>query len=66
MSNDHFLKSMAGRTGDVGGGVGREPEAVAPAKGGSIQVELPGRGVISLESGADPMLLRTLLDSPRQ
>jgi transposase len=45
---------------------GREPEAVAPVKGGSIHIELPGRAVISVESGADPMLLRTLLESLRQ
>lgn len=44
----------------------REPEAFAPSAGGSIHIELPGRAVISVESGADPTLLRTLLESLRQ
>jgi transposase len=41
----------------------RAPEAVVPAAGGAIHIELPGRAVISVESGADPTLLRTLLES---
>ena len=41
----------------------REPEVVVPATSGAIHIELPGRAVISVESGADPMLLRTLLES---
>lgn len=45
---------------------GREPEAVAPPAAGAIHIELPGRAVISVESGADPMLLRTVLESLRQ
>jgi transposase len=44
----------------------RAPEAVVPAAGGAIHIELPGRAVISVESGADPTLLRTLLESLRQ
>jgi transposase len=44
----------------------REPEAAAPSCGGSIHIELPGRALISVESGADPTLLRTLLESLRQ
>ena len=42
------------------------PEVVVPAAGGAIHIELPGRAVISVESGADPTLLRTLLESLRQ
>lgn len=45
---------------------GREPEAVAPLAAGAIHIELPGRAVISVESGADLMLLRTVLESLRQ
>ena len=41
----------------------RAPEVVVPAAGGAIHIELPGRAVISVESGADPTLLRTLLES---
>jgi len=44
----------------------RAPEVVVPAAGGAIHIELPGRAVISVESGADPTLLRTLLESLRQ
>jgi len=44
----------------------REPEVVAPATGGAIHIELPGRALISVESGADPTLLRTVLESLRQ
>ena len=44
---------------------GQEPEAVAPPVGGAIHIELPGRAVISVESGADPVLLRSILESLR-
>ena len=44
----------------------REPEVVAPATGGAIHIELPGRALISVESGADPALLRCVLESPRK
>jgi transposase len=33
---------------------------------GSIHIELPGRAVISVESGADAVLLRSILESLRQ
>ena len=44
----------------------RAPEEVVPAAGGAIHIELPGRAVISVESGADPVLLRSILESLRQ
>jgi transposase len=44
----------------------RAPEVVVSAAGGAIHIELPGRAVISVERGADPTLLRTLLESLRQ
>jgi|SRR5450631_1618747 transposase len=37
-----------------------------PAAGGSIHIELPGKAVISVESGADPALLRSILESLRK
>jgi transposase len=37
-----------------------------PASGGSIHVEFPGRATISVESGADATLLRTILESLRK
>jgi transposase len=44
----------------------REPEAATPPAGGSIHIELPGRALISVENGADPSLLRSILESLRQ
>jgi transposase len=37
-----------------------------PSAGGSIHIELPGRAMISVESGADPVLLRSILESLRK
>jgi transposase len=34
--------------------------------GGAIQIEFPGRAMISVESGADPILLRSILESLRK
>jgi transposase len=34
--------------------------------GGAIHIELPGRALISLESGADPSLVRSILESLRK
>jgi transposase len=34
--------------------------------GGAIHIELPGRAVISVESGADPSLVRSILESLRK
>ena len=36
------------------------------AKSGSIHIEFPGRAMISVESGADPALLRSVLKSLRK
>ena len=44
-------------------------EAVAKEQatpGGAIHIEFPGRAMISVESGADPTLLRSILESLRQ
>jgi transposase len=43
-----------------------ETEEVQMEAGGSIHIELPGRAVISVESGADPILLRSILESLRK
>jgi transposase len=37
-----------------------------PAASGSIHIEFPGRAMISVESGADPALLRSILESLRK
>jgi transposase len=36
------------------------------SSGGAIHVELPGRAMISVENGADPALLRCVLESLRK
>jgi transposase len=43
-----------------------ETEEVQMQAGGSIHIELPGRAVISVEIGADPILLRSILESLRK
>ena len=37
-----------------------------PAPSGAIHIEFPGRVMISVESGADPALLRSILESLRK
>ena len=37
-----------------------------PAAGGSVHIEFPGRAMISVESGADPLLVRSILESLRK
>lgn len=37
-----------------------------PARCGSIHIELPGRAMISVEHGADPLLLSSILESLRK
>jgi transposase len=43
----------------------RETEEATSA-GGSIHIELPGQAMISVESGADPSLVRSILESLRR
>ena len=37
-----------------------------PAPSGAIHIEFPGRAMISVECGADPVLLRSILESLRK
>ena len=37
-----------------------------PTPGGAIHIEFPGRALISVESGADPALLRSILENLRK
>jgi transposase len=37
-----------------------------PTSGGAIHIEFPGRAMIRVESGADPLLLRSILESLRK
>ncbi len=43
-----------------------ETADVQTRTGGAIHVEFPGRAMISIESGADPALLRCVLESLRK
>jgi transposase len=44
----------------------REPAAQRPAASGSIHIEFPGRAMITVESGADSALVRSILESLRK
>jgi transposase-like protein len=45
----------------------REPGAKErPTASGAIHIEFPGRAMISVECGADPALLRSILESLRK
>jgi transposase len=44
----------------------RESEQEGPLSTGSIHIEFPGRVMISVERGADPVLLRSILESLRK
>ena len=48
---------------DVGGHVDLKEES---AQGGSIHIEIPGKAMISVERGADPVLLRMVVESLRK
>jgi transposase len=43
-----------------------EADAKRSAPDGSIHIEFPGRAMISVERGADPSLLRSILESLRK
>ena len=45
---------------------GRETEEAARPTTGAIHIELPGRATISVESGADSSLVRSILESLRK
>jgi transposase len=47
-------------------GAGEGDALERPAPSGSIHIEFPGRAMISVERGADPSLLRSILESLRK
>ena len=55
--------SAPGESANGTGEVGVESQ---PTPGGAIHIEFPGRAMISVESGADPILLRSILESLRK
>ena len=49
----------------------REPDEPAPAQetataGGMINIEFPGRALVSIESGASPAVVRAIVESLRR
>jgi transposase len=46
--------------------IGKAASREEPSVCGSIHIELPGRALISVESGADAALLRSILESLRK
>ena len=46
--------------------IGQVDAKEPPAPGGAIHIEFPGRAMISVERGADPVLLRSILESLRK
>jgi len=44
----------------------QRPADELTASGGAIHIEFPGRAMISVESGADPLLLKSILESLRK
>ena len=57
------MLSVPNDTADGGGSVDLNEQ---PVQGGSIHIEFPGKAMISVERGADPVLLRSILESLRK
>jgi hypothetical protein len=61
-----LLPVMVSAPSDVGSATGEVEAKVHASGGGSIHIEFPGRAMISVERGADPSLLRSILESLRK
>ena len=57
------MLSVPSETADSRSGVRPQGQ---PTSGGSIHIEIPGKAMISVESGVDPALLRSILESLRK
>jgi hypothetical protein len=51
---------------DVGAQAAGATVDLQTSSGGAIHIELPGKAVISVECGADPVLVRSILESLRK
>ena len=51
---------------DGSGSVGEREQARQPSRGGAIHIKFAGRVMISVESGADASLVRSILESLRK
>ena len=56
------VEASSAVVGSTGEADAKEPSA----PGGSIHIEFPGKAMISVEHGADPMMLRSILESLRK
>lgn len=61
-----LLPVMVSAPCDVGNASGDVEAKEQSSAGGSIHIEFPGRAMISVERGADPSLLRSILESLRK
>ncbi len=61
-----LLPVMVAAPSETAGATGRVDPKEQPAPGGAIHIEFPGRAMISVESGADAVLLRSILESLRK
>ena len=52
--------------GEAVSATGEADAKEASVPGGSIHIEFPGRAMVSVERGADPLLLRSILESLRK
>jgi transposase len=61
-----LLPVMVSSPGDVGSATGEVDVRQQSPAAGSIHIEFPGKAIISVERGADPSLLRSILESLRK
>jgi transposase-like protein len=61
-----LLPVMLAAAGEAVIATGEVEAKESSAPGGSIHIEFPGRAMISVERGADPSLLRSILESLRK
>lgn len=61
-----LLPVMLSTHGGVAEASGQVDAKEQPAPGGAIHIEFPGMAMISVERGADPVLLRSILESLRK
>ncbi len=61
-----LLPVMVSTPCEAAGATGQVDAKEPPAAGGAIHIEFPGRAMISVECGADPVLVRSILESLRK
>ena len=61
-----LLPVMLAAAGEAVIATGEVEAKESSAPGGSIHIEFPGKAMISIEHGADPSLLRSILESLRK